>query len=167
MNGQWIRRIFDEQGAEALYARTQGFWPEIAKDAGDEYRLKVLSIIYDRLKTLSDLREMTAYFFADPEINLDLIINNKFLKKISEAEIESMLKTTISKLTQLKKWDAETLQSTLNDLLQETGKKPAEFFSLIRIALSFAPFSPALNLTMEVLGREKSLARLNAVARAI
>lgn len=167
MNGQWIRRIFDEQGAKVLYARTQNFWPEVAKDASDDYRLKVLSIIYDRLKTLSDLREMTAYFFADPEIDLDLITNNKFLKKISEAELESLLKIVISKLSSIAEWDAGSLQSALNDLLQETGKKPAELFSLVRIAISFAPFSPALNLTMEVLGREKTLARLNAVARAI
>ena len=167
MNGQWIRRIFDEQGTKVLYARTQNFWPEVAKDASDDYRLKVLSIIYDRLKTLSDLREMTAYFFADPEIDLDLITNNKFLKKISEAELESLLKIVISKLSSIAEWDAGSLQSALNDLLQETGKKPAELFSLIRIAISFAPFSPALNLTMEVLGREKTLARLNAVARAI
>lgn len=167
MNGQWIRRIFDEQGAKVLYARTQNFWPEVAKDASDDYKLKVLSIIYDRLKTLSDLREMTAYFFADPEVDLDLIINNKFLKKISEAELESLLKIVISKLSSIAEWDAGNLQFALNDLLQETGKKPAELFSLIRIAISFAPFSPALNLTMEVLGREKTLARLNAVARAI
>ena len=167
MNGQWIRRIFDEQGAKVLYARTQNFWPEVAKDASDDYRLKVLSIIYDRLKTLSDLREMTAYFFADPEIDLDLITNNKFLKKISEAELESLLKIVISKLSSIAEWDAGSLQSALNGLLQETGKKPAELFSLIRIAISFAPFSPALNLTMEVLGRKKTLARLNAVARAI
>ena len=167
MNGQWIRRIFDEQGTKVLYARTQNFWPEVAKDASDDYRLKVLSIIYDRLKTLSDLREMTAYFFADPEIDLDLITNNKFLKKISEAELESLLKIVISKLSSIAEWDAGNLQFALNDLLQETGKKPAELFSLIRIAISFAPFSPALNLTMEVLGREKTLARLNAVARAI
>ncbi len=167
MNGQWIRRIFDEQGAKVLYARTQNFWPEVAKDASDDYRLKVLSIIYDRLKTLSDLREMTAYFFADPEIDLDLITNNKFLKKISEAELESLLKIVISKLSSIAEWDAGNLQFALNGLLQETGKKPAELFSLIRIAISFAPFSPALNLTMEVLGREKTLARLNAVARAI
>lgn len=167
MNGQWIRRIFDEQGVDALYERTEGFWPEIAKDFDDEYRKKVLAIIYDRLKTLSDLREMTTYFFADPKIDLDLLINNKFLKKLSESELETLLKQTIAKLTDLKTWDADSLQGALNELLEETGRKPAELFSLIRIALSFAPFSPALNLTMEVLGREISLARLNAVARAI
>ena len=151
----------------ALYERTIGFWPENAKDATDEYKQKVLSIIYDRLKTLSDLREMTAYFFSDPEIDTDTLINNKFLKKLSESELESLLKLSIAKLSALNTWDADSLQQALNDLLEETGKKPAELFSLIRIAVSFAPFSPALHLTLDVLGRETSLARLNAVTSAI
>ena len=167
LNGQWIRRIFTEQGAEALYARTTNFWPEIANDFSDEYKIKVLSIIYDRLKTLSDLREMTTYFFEDPRIDIDTLVNNKFVKKLSEAEIEDLLKLTIAKLTNLKEWNADNIQIILNELLTETGKKPAELFSLIRIAISFAPFSPALNLTMDVLGRDITLARLNAIARSI
>ena len=167
LNGQWIRRIFTEQGAEALYARTAGFWPESAATATDEYKLQVLSIIYDRLKTLSDLRDMTAYFFSDPRIDTDMLINNKFLKKLSESELEELLKLTISRLTAISTWNADTLQDALNSLLTDTGKKPAELFSLIRIAVSFAPFSPALHLTLNILGRDVSLARLNAVARSI
>ncbi len=167
MNGQWIRKIFDEQGCSALYDRTAGFWPEEAASYPEDYRKKVLSIIYDRLKVLSDLREMTAYFFKDPTIDVEMVTGNKFLKKMSESEIEGLLKTVISKLTAVSEWNADTLQEALNELLTETEKKPAELFSLIRIAVSFAPFSPALNLTLEVLGREVALARLNAVARSI
>ncbi len=167
MNGQWLRRIFDEQGVDALFARTAEFWPETAKTYDETYQKQVLAIIYDRLKTLSDLKTMTEYFFADPKIDLDMLENNKFLKKMSESELETLLKQSIAKLSEVADWTAENLQNVLNELLAETGKKPAELFSLIRIALSFAPFSPALNLTMSVLGRETSLARLNAVARAI
>ena len=167
LNGQWIRRIFDEKGAEALYARTDGFWPDAAKAASDKRKIEVLSIIYDRLKTLSDLRSMTGYFFEDPAIDLSMITENKFLKKMSESELESLLKQTIVTLTDVKEWDATHLQDALNQLLEITGKKPAELFSLIRIALSFAPFSPALNLTLETIGRDISLARLNSVARSL
>jgi glutamyl-tRNA synthetase len=110
---------------------------------------------------------MTTYFFKDPTINTDTIKTNKFLKKLSEAELEDLLKKSISKLSSVDEWDEERLQAALNELLAETGRKPAELFSLIRIAVSFAPFSPALNLTLNVLGRETSLARLNAVAAAI
>ena len=167
MNGQWIRRVADEQGMRALYDRTVNFWPEEATTHTEEYRLKVLSIIYDRLKTLSDLRTMTNYFFADPQIDVNALINNKFLKKMSEAEIENLLKITIRKLIDIKEWTADEIQEVLNGLLVETNKKPAELFSLVRIAVSFAPFSPAINQTLEVLGRETVLARLNAVAIAI
>ncbi len=167
LNGQWLRRIFDEQGVEVLYERTIGFWPETADNHTDIYKKKVLSIIYDRLKTLSDLREMTAYFFADPDIDLDMILHNKFLKSISTSDLEQLLKQTITTLSAIEEWNPDSLQSALNQLLLDTGKKPAELFSLIRIALSFAPFSPALNLTLDVLGRETSLSRLNAVTRAL
>ncbi|MBR2710152.1 glutamate--tRNA ligase [Candidatus Saccharibacteria bacterium] len=167
LNGQWIRRIFDEQGARALYDRTVNFWPEVAASYSEEYRVKVLSIIYDRLKTMSDLKTMTEYFFVDPDIDINMLVENKFLKKLSEAEIEELLKMSINELSEPKEWNPESLQEKLNDLLAKTGRKPAELFSLIRIAISFAPFSPALNLTMDVLGRETTLARLNAVARSI
>ncbi|MBR0431194.1 glutamate--tRNA ligase [Candidatus Saccharibacteria bacterium] len=167
LNGQWIRKIVHEDGVSALYRRTESFWPESAKGYDDQYKIRVLSIIYDRLKTLSDLRTMTEYFFSDPKINLTMLTQNKFLQKFSESELENLLKLTISKLSELEKWEANNLQNTLNELLVITGKKPAELFSLIRIALSYAPFSPALNLTLEVLGRETSLARLNLTARSI
>ncbi len=167
MNGQWIRRIFDEQGVDALYARTEGFWPESAAAYGDDYKKQVLSIIYDRLKTLADLREMTAYFFQDPEVDLAMITGNKFLKKYSEEELSDLLMLSSRKLEAVQDWTADNLQQVLNDLLAETGKKPAELFSVIRIALSYAPFSPALHLTMAALGKDATLARLQKTATAL
>ncbi len=166
MNGQWIRKLIDEQGIDAFYPRTLGYWPDSAAAYDDSYKKHVLSIIYDRLKTLSDLREMTTYFFADPEIDLDMIISNKFLKKFSEEGLSELLQVAAAKLENTP-WNADALQETLNQLLVETGRKPAELFSLIRIALSYAPFSPALHLTLEVLGKNVSLARLRKTVTAI
>lgn len=165
-NGQWIRKLFSEEGVDRFYERTKGFWPASSQPYSDEYKKKVLSIIYDRLKTLRDLETMTTYFFADPEIDLDLIFKNKFLKKYSEEELSELLQITAKKLSDTE-WNEDALQADLNELLEETGKKPAELFSLIRISLSFAPFSPALNLTMKVLGKETVLARLHKTATAI
>ncbi len=166
MNGQWIRKIADEQGIDALYTRTLDFWPNGAKDYDNNYKKQVLSIIYDRLKTLSDLREMTTYFFSDPTIDLNMITGNKFLKKFSEDELSEMLQTTIQALNDVE-WSKQTLQDTLNQLLVQTNKKPAELFSIIRIALSYAPFSPALHLTMNVLGKNITLARLQNTVTAL
>ena len=164
LNGQWIRRIADEQGIDALYTRTADFWPET--DATDDYKKRVLAIIYDRLKTLSDLKTMTTYFFAEPEIDTSMILENKFLKKIPADEPKGLLEQTIAKLSDTE-WNADALQDALNELLAATGKKPAELFSLIRLSVSFAPFSPALNLTLEVLGKEISIKRLENVVAAL
>ena len=188
-NGQWIRKIYDEQGCDALYDYTVSrdhsavaahdanpsrdslinFWPNSAMNYTENYRKKVLSIIYDRLKVLSDLREYTTYFFEDPRIDLEYLQSNKFIKKLSETEQRDLLTATIEKLTTISSddWTADNLQTAMNELLESTGKKPAELFSLIRIAISYAAFSPALHLTCEVLGRDRTLARLNATRSAI
>ena len=166
-NGQWIRKIADEQGIDELYSRTEGFWPEAAANEPDDYKKKVLSIIYDRLKTLSDLRTMTEYFFVDPTVDMAQITDNKFLKKLSESELIDLMTMTIERLNDVDDWSEENLQNELNELLAKSGKKPAEFFSLVRIAVSFAPFSPALHQTLSVLGRDKVLARLNKVRTAL
>lgn len=166
MNGQWIRKIADEQGIDALYQYTNDFWPTSANRYDIAYKKQVLGIIYDRLKALSDLREMTNYFFEDPTIDLKMITNNKFLKKLSEEELSDLLQLSARRLEQ-SAWDTDSLQNTLNSLLSETNKKPAELFSLIRLALSYAAFSPALNLTLEVLGKNTALARLQQSITAL
>ncbi len=166
-NGQWIRKIHDEQGNEKLYERTLGFWPVTAQDYDDYYRQQVLDIIYDRLKTLGDLTTMTAYFFTDPIIDLTMITQNKFLKKYSEEELSDMLQFASRKLEALESWTPDLLQETLNNMLTDLNKKPAELFSIIRIALSYAPFSPALHLTMHVLGKNIVLARLQKTITAL
>lgn len=162
LNGQWIRRLFTED-PKALFARTKDFWPEIAAKVSEEEKYKVFCIIYDRLKTLSDLRTMTTYFFEDPNVDMDMLTTNKALKKLSEKELCDILKLAADGLAELNEWSAEMLQNKLNELLEKSGQKPAVFFGLVRLSVSFAPFSPALHDTLSVLGREKTLARLHAV----
>jgi len=165
LNGQWIRKLFNED-AQALYERTKIFWPKEAEKESDEYKFQIFSIIYDRLKTLSDLKTMTNYFFVDPSVDMSMIESNKALKKLSEHDIQAILRQAIDKLRNIEDWTSEKLQIALNELLESTGRKPAELFGLIRLSVSFAPFSPALHDTLSTLGRERSLARLNAVITA-
>ena len=170
-NGQWLRRLVAEEGIDNFYPRTAGFWPETAENYADEYKKRVFSIIYDRLKVLADLRDMTGYFFEDPKIRPELLLENKFLKKasLSESDLASLLETSIKALETLDEpaWTEENLKSVLNNLLETTGRKPAELFSLLRISVSFAPFSPALDETFAVLGRGVVLSRLRAVKSAL
>ena len=70
-------------------------------------------------------------------------------------------------VSEIRNLEVIVTDSELNALLTELDKKPAELFSVIRIALSFAPFSPALHLTMDVLGKNATLARLQKTATAL
>ena len=53
-----------------------------------------------------------------------------------------------------------------NQLLKTTGQKPGLLFSLIRIVVTWAPFSPQLNDTLALLGRDRTLARIDAYLTA-
>jgi glutamyl-tRNA synthetase len=155
MNGQWIRKL----SLEDLYNRTIGFWSESADKAGDDAKKQVLKRVQDRLKTLADIPTLTSYFFDEPTPNWEMIKNNQQLSALSKDEITALLQTVRAALL-ASDFNAESLQTTLNNLLQVTGQKPGILFSLVRLAVSWAPFSPALNDTLATLGKDKVDSRL-------
>ena len=155
MNGQWIRKL----SLDNLYVRCADFWPESAKNTDEFTKKLVLKLVQDRLKTLADLSILTSYFFAEPTPSLQMITDNKQLSKLSNDELINLLETSKNALTG-SQFDAESIQNTLNSLLEITGQKPGILFSLIRVAVSWAPFSPALNDTLATIGHDKTIARL-------
>jgi glutamyl-tRNA synthetase len=155
LNGQWVRKLT----LDDLYSRSTDFWPESAGRAGEDAKKQVLALIQDRLKTLAELPVMTSYFFDEPTPDWKMIDDNNQLNKLSRDEIISLLKSSQTALSG-SKYDAESLQTTLNSLLESTGQKPGILFSLIRLAVSWAPFSPALNDTLATLGDKKVTSRL-------
>lgn len=156
MNGQWIRRI----SLDELYQRVEDYWPQSAAQFDASYKHHVLALVQDRLKTLAELPMMSRFFFEEPEVNWELITSNKQLKKLSGGEIHALLKTTHDELAELADWSPETIQETLNQLLEITGQKPGVLFSLIRIVTTWAPFSPQLNDTLALFGKDKTLSRI-------
>jgi len=155
LNGQHIRLLT----LDDLYARVADFWPAAAKEASEDHKKQVLSLVQDRLKTLRDLPTLTEYFFAEPTPDWNMINDNKQLKKFDRVELVSLLNQAKAVLKQ-SDFDADSIQTALNQLLETTGQKPGILFSIIRLAVSWAPFSPALNNTLAVLGKETTLNRL-------
>lgn len=155
LNGQHIRLL----SLNDLYTRAAGFWPQSAKSADEAYKKQVLDLVQDRLKTLADLPTLTDYFFAEPTPDWSMIETNKQLSSLSKEEVRSLLQTALEAL-RTSDFSEDALQDTLNQLLETTGQKPAVLFSLIRLAISWAPFSPALNQTLAALGQESVIRRL-------
>ena len=163
MNGQFIRNL----NLDNLYERCQLFWGKEANSADVIYKKQVLALAQDRLKTLKDLPTLTSYFFSEPKINLDLILNNKQLKKLTSEEQKKLLQISCDELNKINDWTSENIQNCLNTLLEITNQKPGILFSLIRIATTWAQFSPQLNDTLALLGKDKSLDRLNIAIKNI
>jgi glutamyl-tRNA synthetase len=63
-------------------------------------------------------------------------------------------------------WDAATIEATLRALADELGQKPRQAFQPIRLAVTGAKVSPGLFESLELLGRDESLARLASAAAA-
>lgn len=162
MNGQFIRQL----SIDELYNKCIDFWSSEAKNADETYKKQILQVAQDRLKTLADLPELTSYFFTTPEPNMELISSNKQLKKLDKSELVNLLDIALIKLSQVE-FTSDKLQITLNELLEETGQKPAVLFGLIRLALTWAPFSPGLPETLALLKKEVSLTRIDSTIKHV
>ena len=161
LNGQHIRLL----DLNDLYERVADFWPASAAGANQEKKMQILILVQDRLKTLLDLPLLTEYFFAEPTPDWQMVDDNKQLKKLERQELVALLEATKQTLS-MSEFDATSIQNTLNSLLETTGQKPGILFSLIRLAVSWAPFSPALNDTLAALGKESAIRRLDTAIAA-
>jgi glutamyl-tRNA synthetase len=161
INGSWIRSL----DVSDIYTRCQEYWPKSAEAYDDRYKQAVIGLVQERLKYLSELAELTNFFFEDLPINPELISTHKQLKKFDNQELTSLLQSSRQALEN-SEWNTESLQKTLNNLLEETSQKPAVLFSLIRIATTQSPASPGLAETLELIGKEKSLSRIDQQLRA-
>jgi len=161
LNGQHIRLL----SIDDLYNRVTDFWPASAATATEDYKKQILALVQDRMKTLTDLAILTDYFFATPTPNWTMVDDNKQLAKLGHEDAVALLVAARVAFAD-SVFDAESLQATLNTLLETTGQKPGILFSLIRLAVSWAPFSPALNDTLAVIGKDETLARLDTAITA-
>jgi glutamyl-tRNA synthetase len=162
MNGHFIREL----ALDDLYGRVAGFWPAESSSFDDTYKRAVLGLVQERLKYFAELPELTRFFFTDLPVNPALWTDNKQLKKLDSNELKMLLEQSREAIA-ASDFNPESLTQTLNILLEQTGQKPGILFSLIRIATTQAPASPALADTLAVLGRERSLSRIDTMLASL
>ena len=155
-NGHFIRQLQIPDLAE----KVAPFWPAEASSYDDEYKQQVLASVHERLKYFAELPDLTWFFFTDDiPVKPELIKTNKQLKKLTEDELKELLDTSLKALGDCQ-FETDKLQECLNKLLETTNQKPAVLFSLIRIAITQAPASPGLAESLAILGKERSLQRI-------
>ena len=157
VNGSFIRNM----NIDELYEKATSYWPDEAQTFDDDYKKHVLSLIQERLKYFAEIPNLTHFFFIDLPINPELITSHKQLKQLPQETIVHLLEQAKISLENID-FNLESIAQSLNDLLIATGQKPVVLFSLIRIATTSAPASPGLADTLKLLGKEKSIARINS-----
>lgn len=166
-NGVYIRQLSPADLAERTLPflerpHAEGGLPDdVARPLDRAYVERVVGLERERMKTLADAAEMTAFFFSDALEYAPALLVAKGMDR--ERTLASMRRAD-TLLRASRRWVAGNLEPKLRELVGELELKPVQLFTSLRVAVTGRTVSPPLFETMEVLGRQRSLDRL---ARAL
>ncbi|MCX7654658.1 MAG: glutamate--tRNA ligase [Fervidobacterium sp.] len=126
----------------------------IAKDflkrsVSDEYFEKILHAVRDRLEELSQLPELTEFFFERPSIVVE--------KSVEAVETYRMLVQELEKLDQ---WTKEEIYLAFKNAMKGARLKGKEFYMTLRLILTGKTEGPELIDIIEILGKSEVIARI-------
>lgn len=109
----------------------------------------------ERVKTLKELVEVSRYFYEDfAEFDADAA--KKHLRPVALEPLEAVL-TNLSALTE---WSQETIHHVINTTAEQLGVGMGKIGMPLRVAVTGGGNSPALDITLSLIGKTRSLARL-------
>ena len=158
MNGVYIRNLSPEDLAERMLAFLDRDLPAEATRPVDRFYLtRIVPLVQDRLKLLSESVELAGFFFQ-PHITYDASLLVQ--KGMDGRSTEAALRAVYEKSHAVDSWEALGLEAALRPLAEGLGLKPGQLFGAIRVAVTGRTAAPPLFHTMEVLGRQRCLERL-------
>ncbi len=114
---------------------------------------QTLPLVKERIHKLSDYWELAGFFFE--EKSLDPTLFGKNHKKHLEAAVAALGKVS--------DWKKEKLDEVLMEAVKDNGFKTGDFFMDLRIAICGSRFTPPINDSIAILGKEETLKRLKKV----
>lgn len=118
-----------------------------------------LPIIQERIVNLAEIPAMLNFLFVT-----EFKVDPEEKEKISDDNSQNILKVALAKIEPLSAWDHTSIEIVLRQvLIEEMGLKPRIAFSALRIAVTGSHISPPLFESLELLGKERSIARIRAV----
>ncbi len=128
----------------------------ITEDEDEDYLQAVLKLAQPKARSLEDLPEYVDYFFQD-----DYPVDGKVAEKIAKkADPKSLVAEMLPVLEGLAAFDADSIKSALEGHAEAQGQKVFAYFPALRFAVSGQGGGPDLLPMLEVMGRERVLARL-------
>lgn len=159
LNGYYIRKM-------PLNKLTELCSPYLIKQTTEsrqqttEFIKKVISLEQERMKKLSEIGELTEFFFVDKlQYEPELLI----WKRMSLEEVKNNLGKIYTLLEKIPKqsWTNNSIQEAIMTYLQAKELKTGEYLWPMRVALTGRKASPGPFDVAEVLGKEKSLERID------
>ncbi len=126
---------------------------------GDEYVAKVVDLYKIRLKTLDEFPAMTDCFFLD-----DFAWDGEGKAKLDKPESREYLGKLADRLAELGEFDHEAIENVFRAFVDERGIKAGLVIHPSRMAISGKTKGAGLFEMMEVLGKDRVLARLRRAA---
>jgi glutamyl/glutaminyl-tRNA synthetase len=135
-NGEYIRKLSDED----LNNQFKNVSPEFNKLDSDK-QIAITKLLKERIKKFSDLNIIAKFFWERPEVDTTLFGGEykKHLEKAVEAIKEA---------------------KDLMEVVKENDFKTGDFFMSLRIAITGMKFTPPINESIGILGKEETLDRL-------
>ena len=157
MNGVYIRELAAEELAERMLPFLERDLPQELLPVDWDYVTAIAPLVQERIKLLSDAAEMTRYFFEDlPEYDAKTLVQ----RGMEPGSTREALQAALEQLRESPSFENQHLEEMLRAAGQELGLSPRHFFGLLRTAVTGRTVTPPLFETMEVLGRERVLRRL-------
>ena len=158
MNGVYLREMSIDDLAHALLAYWGRFPPVEIPDLPEiAYLLKIVPLIQERIKTLAEAAPLVAFIFRDEiEYKQDALVQ----KGMDGDRTRDGLKAALASLSELDSFGASAIEGALRPLAEELGIKTGQLFGSLRVATSGQRVAPPLFETMEVLGRDRTLASI-------
>lgn len=128
--------------------------------SADEIALvkQALPLIQERIIMLSEVPAMLKFLFVK-----NFAVEADSVAKITDDASKQVLQRSLKELEPLATWNHESIEAALrSSLIEEMGLKPRIAFGAVRIATTGSTISPPLFESMELLGKEASLARIRA-----
>jgi glutamyl-tRNA synthetase len=114
-----------------------------------------MPLVHERINTLSEAVPMLGFLFVDEE-------SFSCSEELDE-DGRAVVQASYDALAGLDDWATEPIESALRTtLVDERGLKPRQAFGPVRVAVTGSHVSPPLFESLELLGRDRSLGRLQA-----
>ncbi len=163
MNGVYIREhISDERFVELLGERLER---DLQQPVDRDRVGRLAPLVRERIQTLAGAVPLLEGFFSDElPYTSEQLLGKRFRDDPSGAA--NALRLAKERVEALPSWEHEALEAALRALAEELSLKAGDLFMLLRVAVTGRPVSPPLFESMEVLGRERCLRRIDeALAR--